>query len=89
MIVEVLSESTEQYDRGAKLEHYRRRASVAVVLLVDSRERRVTSYHRNADGTWTLTDVAAGEVHLPALELSLLMDEIYEGAAEAMARPEA
>lgn len=83
VLIEVLSASTEQYDRGAKLEHYRRRASVRCVLLVDSRERRVSSYARNADGTWTLIDHTDGEVSITALAVSLPLDEIYEGAEQA------
>lgn len=86
MIVEVLSPSTAQYDRGAKLEHYRRRPSIKAVLLVDSIERRVTRYVRNLDATWTLADHVDGTVPIGPLELSLSMEEIYEGTEEAMAR---
>lgn len=86
MVVEVLSPSTAIYDRGAKLEHYRRRPSVRIVLLVDSVERRVTRYLRNPDDTWTLADHVEGAVPLGPLELELPMEEIYEGTEEAMAR---
>lgn len=83
LIGEVLSESTESYDRGAKLEHYRRRASVQCVLLVDSRRRAVTRYTRNADGSWTLFDFEAGTVRLEVLGISLDMADLYEGAEGA------
>ena len=86
MIVEVLSPSTAQYDRGAKLEHYRRRPSVQVVLLVDSLERRITRYVRNLDDTWTLADHTDGIVPLGPLALEIPVDEVYEGADAAMAR---
>ncbi len=86
LIVEVLSPSTANYDRGAKLEHYRRRPSVRVILLVDSVERRVTRYVRNDDDTWTLSDHLDGDVPIAHLDARLPIDEIYEGAEDAMAR---
>lgn len=79
VVVEVLSESTEDYDRGAKAAHYRHRASVDAVVLVDSRRRFVELQTRNADGTWTLAERTAGEVPLVALGVSLPLDELYEG----------
>ncbi|MES2643755.1 MAG: Uma2 family endonuclease [Myxococcota bacterium] len=86
MVVEVLSPTTAGYDRGAKLEHYRRRPSIRAILLVDSVERRMTRYIRNADDTWTLADHLDGTVPIGPLELELSMDEIFEGTEEAMAR---
>ncbi len=79
VIVEVLSESTQNYDRGAKLEHYRRRASVQAVLLIDSRRRWVNSYARNADGSWTLLDIVGGDVQIACLGIAVSMDDLYEG----------
>lgn len=86
LLVEVLSPSTANYDRGAKLEHYRRRPSVRAILLVDSGRRRVNCYVRNPDDTWTLSDHEDGAVRVPHLDLTLAVDEIYEGADAAMAR---
>jgi len=80
VLVEVLSESTAGYDRGAKLEHYRRRASVMCVLLVDSRRRAVTRYTRNADGGWSLYDFDAGAVRIDAIGVTLQIDDLYDGA---------
>ncbi len=81
VIIEVLSETTESYDRGAKFEHYRRCASVQCVLFVDSRRRAVTCTTRNPDGsTWTLVDIHQGAVTIEALGLTLTLDEIYAEA---------
>ncbi len=77
VIVEVLSESTEEYDRGAKTAHYRRRASVEVVLLVDSRNQLAELQRRNIDGTWTLSEHTAGAIRV--LDLEVPFDEIYDG----------
>ncbi len=76
VIVEVLSESTEEYDRGAKAAHYRRRASVESILLVDSRQRLVEVQRRNANGTWTLSEHTAGTIRV--LDVDLPVDEIYD-----------
>lgn len=83
VIIEVLSESTESYDRGAKLEHYRRRASVQCVLLIDSRQRGLTRYTRNADGSWTLYDFTDGTVGIDVLRIGLSMSDLYAGAEGA------
>jgi Uma2 family endonuclease len=50
-VIEVLSETTEEYDRGARVAHYRHRASVDLILLIDSRRRMVERQQRNPDGT--------------------------------------
>lgn len=86
VLVEVLSASTEAWDRAGKLQHYRHRASVSTILLVDSRSRRIERYVRNTDGSWTLTDHEEGEVALEVLGLALQMDELYDGVDEAWAR---
>jgi len=78
VIVEVTSRSTEQYDRGEKLEHYQRLPSVKAVLFVSHRERRVTVVERRAQ--WASAEVAAGErVTLAEPALSFLVDELYAG----------
>ena len=77
VVVEILSDSTEEYDRGAKVAHYRRRTSVDFILLVDSRRHLVEVQRRNADGTWTLSEHTVGAIRV--LDLDLPLDEIYEG----------
>lgn len=76
VVIEVLSESTENYDRGAKAAHYRHRASVELVLLIDSRRRLVERQARNSDGTWTLSEHTDGAVRV--LDLELPLDELYD-----------
>jgi Uma2 family endonuclease len=81
VIIEVLSESTEEYDRGAKVAHYRHRASVDLILLIDSRRQVVERQQRNADGTWTLSEHTRGVVVV--LDHAIPLDELYEGVALA------
>jgi Uma2 family endonuclease len=78
-IIEVLSETTEEYDRGAKVAHYRHRASVDLILLIDSRRRMVERQQRNPDGTWTLSEHTRGMVVV--LEHEVPLDELYDGVA--------
>lgn len=77
LVVEVLSPSTEDHDRGAKLAHYRRLASVREVLLVEPNERRAELYRRLDGGRWLITDVVEGAVELESVEARLTLDEVY------------
>lgn len=81
LLVEVLSPSTEGYDRGAKFAHYRRIESLREVLLVASDDRFVERYVRAERDTWRL-DTWAGEgvvVHLESVDVELPLDEVYAG----------
>ncbi|HWO24328.1 MAG TPA: Uma2 family endonuclease [Kofleriaceae bacterium] len=82
VIIEVLSETIEEYDRGAKVTHYRHRPSVDLILLIDSQRRMVERQQRNPDGTWTLPEHTSGIVVVPDHEVSL--DELYGGVALAV-----
>jgi len=78
LIVEVLSDSTESYDRGKKFRDYQRLPSLKHYLLVNQDAVRIEHYRRNDDGTWTLTIAEAGaKVSLPELGGDLIVDEIY------------
>ncbi|PRP96219.1 Uma2 family endonuclease [Enhygromyxa salina] len=79
LIVEVLSDSTEAYDRGEKFAHYRRIPSLREYLLVSQREPRLEAYRKNATGEWVLSEAGAGELlSLASLEgVRLDTDAIY------------
>jgi Uma2 family endonuclease len=55
VIVEVLSDSTEKYDRGAKFGHYRQVASIQEYVLIAQDRPLVERYVRQPDGSWVLT----------------------------------
>jgi Uma2 family endonuclease len=79
VLVEVLSDSTEGYDREEKFSHYRRIPSLREYLLVSQYEKRIEHLSRNDDGSWTLRDVVApGMVELPSIGCSLALEEIYQ-----------
>ncbi len=73
------SRSTEDYDRGDKLSHYKQLPSLQAVLFVSHRERRITVVARTERG-WSETDVRGGEtVTLPSPALTLAVDDVYAG----------
>lgn len=77
LVVEVLSESTEAYDRGEKFEHYRTIASLRQYLLVDPRRVHVDVFCREEDG-WKLRSYGRGEaLLLDAIGATLKVDELY------------
>lgn len=79
VLVEVTSKSTEDYDRGDKLSHYKQLPALEVVVFVSHRQRRVTTVRRTESG-WVEADYRAGE-HVPLLraEQGFMVDELYLG----------
>jgi Uma2 family endonuclease len=85
LLVEVLSDSTEAYDRGEKFAHYRRLPSLREYLLVSQREPRIESFRRSEQGIWMLAEAGSGEtLTLAALEgVHLDVDLIYRNPLPA------
>ncbi len=78
LIIEVLSESTEKYDRGAKFSLYRNIPSVKEYLLINSEEKKIESFVRNGDN-WIYTESHEGRPFLiKTIEVSLDLDEVYD-----------
>ncbi len=79
LIVEVLSDSTEAYDRGEKFAHYRRVPSLREYVLVSQHELRIESFYKSEQGVWMLDEAGpGGTLRLAALEgVSLDVDLIY------------
>ena len=79
VVVEVLSPSTEAYDRGDKFAHYRQLHSLQEYILVSQDKVRVDHYVRHAS-QWILTDFQELEQHLPltSIQCELPLQEIYE-----------
>jgi Uma2 family endonuclease len=81
LLVEVLSPSTEEYDRGEKLDHYRRIPTLRYVVLVSSDERRVETWSRSDGDVWTSeTSREVEVVDLDAIGARLSVREIYDAA---------
>jgi Uma2 family endonuclease len=81
LIAEVLSPSTEAYDRLTKLEHYRNTPSVAEILLVAQDRPRVEHWVRQGDGRWVVEDIQDLEatVELPSIGCVLKLKKVYRG----------
>lgn len=78
LLVEVLSDSTEAYDRGQKAAHYRRIPSLRAYLLASQHEPRLELFVRAKDRAWTLLEAGPGEsLTIGPLEISLSVDEVY------------
>jgi Uma2 family endonuclease len=80
VIIEVLSPSTEAYDRGKKFELYRSIPSFREYLLVAQDEPRVEQFTLQAEGRWIFTATAGldGTVTLSSIACELAMTEIYD-----------
>ena len=83
VIVDVLSDSTESYDRGPKFGHYRKAPSLVEYVLVSQREYRVEQYVRQPDGPWLRSDARSlkGTLNLPSLRCAIELSEIYDRIA--------
>lgn len=77
LLVEVLSPSTESYDRGDKLRAYQALASVREVMLVAHDQRRVDVIQRQQDGTWRTISAGPGESVALLVGCSLAVDTVY------------
>jgi Uma2 family endonuclease len=77
LIIEVLSPSTERYDRDEKFAHYRRIRSLASYVLISQEERRLEVFSRNPDGSWTLRETRDGAADLAAIGCVLPLEEVY------------
>lgn len=86
VIVEVLSESTEGYDRGAKASHYRQIPALSEFVLVSQAEPLVEVHRRNERGRWELAvEARSGEVPIEGLGVALTVEEIYADPLDAPA----
>ena len=88
VLVEVLSDSTEAYDRGAKAAHYRRIASLREYVLVSQNEPRIEVHRRVESGRWELLEARPGEaIELASLGVRLDVAAVYANPLdEAAAR---
>ena len=80
LLVEVLSKSTEAYDRGKKFDHYRTIPSLREYVLASQEEPMVQRFVRNDDDTWTLSAVSSlGQVpRLSSIGIDLPLTEVYD-----------
>ena len=82
VLLEVTSDSSEDYDTGPKLEYYRTIPSLRDYIIVSHRERRIILHSRTPDAGWaTRVAIAGGRVAVESLRVDLVVDEIYRGSS--------
>ena len=80
LIVEVLSKSTEAYDRGSQFRMYRQNPMLIDYLLVSSTSIEIDLYHKNEAGDWLIINYQAGDtVELKSINLHFPIAQIYRG----------
>jgi Uma2 family endonuclease len=80
LIVEVLSERTEAYDRGNKFFRYRQNPQLQDYVLVSSQEIAIDLYRKNSEERWEIINYRAGEiVKLQSVDLSFPIEQVYRG----------
>jgi Uma2 family endonuclease len=79
LIVEVLSPSTEAYDRARKFTNYRKIESLKEYVLIAQQECRVTQYIKQRDSEWLFREASAigDSVHLPSIDCNLALARVY------------
>ncbi len=80
LLVEVLSATSEAYDRGQKFSHFRQIASLREYVLISQQSATVERFLRNPDDTWTLTAVIGRDanIHLVSIDVTLSLAEVYD-----------
>ena len=82
ILIEVTSDSSEEYDTGGKFEAYRTIATLREYIVVSHRERRITIHRRDDAGAWTMrAAIAGGRVRVELLSTELVVDDIYRRSA--------
>ena len=79
LVIEVLSPSTEAYDRGEKFAAYRQLPSLKEYVLVDPETRAVEIYRRDESGRWYLCEPdSARSFELTSVDLAVGVDALFE-----------
>ena len=84
LVIEVLSPSTQAYDRSQKFALYRRMVSLQEYALVDPDTRRVEVFRIGADGLWVLHDMSdLAAVSLASIACEMKMSDVFDGVDPA------
>ncbi|MBD2136202.1 Uma2 family endonuclease [Anabaena sp. FACHB-1237] len=80
LIVEVLSKTTEAYDRGGKFRMYQNNPVLKDYLLVSSTAMEIDLYHKNDVGQWMIINYGEGDtIELKSINLSFPIEQVYRG----------
>lgn len=88
VLIEVLSDGTEDYDRTEKVDHYKRIETAREIVLVSHREALVEVWSRDDTGPWSCRVARSGDVtRLPSIACDLAVDDLYRDLPAGNARP--
>jgi Uma2 family endonuclease len=80
LIVEVLSDSTEAYDRGEKFYRYRRNPVLQEYVLVSAKSIAIDLYRKNSESEWVISQYRTGDtIELSSINLSFPIEQVYRG----------
>jgi Uma2 family endonuclease len=87
LIVEVLSDQTEAFDRGDKFADYQSIETLQEYVLINQKRQRVECFRRNEEG-WMLRSYTSGsEIHLASVDFSISIEALYEDVELTDDRP--
>ena len=80
LIMEVLSKSTQDYDKGTKFDYYRSIPKLQEYILIDQHQYHVQKFTKNSDNNWVLSDIDNLEniVNLESLKLQISLQDLYD-----------
>ena len=80
LLIEVLSDSTEGYDRGKKFQHYRSIESLREYVLISQDEARIEKYLKQGDGFWVLSEAFGldAKIKLDAIDCEIALSEVFD-----------
>ena len=83
-ILEILSDSTEKYDRGEKFSHYQNLESLEEYILISQNQTKVESFLRQTDNKWLYQKVEGSESELSihSVNAKIKLEEIYKNTEE-------
>ncbi len=80
LVIEVLSPSTQAYDRSQKFALYRRLASLREYILIDPETRRAEAFRLNPEGLFVFHDMSdAAELEMTSITCRILLSEVFDG----------
>ncbi|HLO50962.1 MAG TPA: Uma2 family endonuclease [Kamptonema sp.] len=81
LIVEVLSKSTKDYDRGDKFQYYRSIPTLKEYITIDQYKFHVEQFAKNPEGKWVLSEYEATDavLALSSIDFQIQVSEIYQG----------
>ncbi len=83
LLVEVLSGTTQRFDRHQKFEFYKSIPAFREYLLITQYQPSITQYLKQGDGTWQGSEVIGldSQIYLPSIDCTLQLSEVYQSGA--------